>query len=382
MQSPTTDAMKCAPVLKAQKNKRSENKREVEPTLLLPPWQPLSEHLTPSEYSKMLLDHKKYALYRLAIVSAIGALSRAGTNVSVIGVVGAGYGGLVQCVLDATPETKVQTSVFAMDKNPVAVNELRRRKLTEPAWEQVDILDMDMRDDEFVSLYLGRVDIIVSELLGGFGDNELAPECLIACKKLLSPTGVSIPSSTTSYLAPVHARDLRRVMLNSGNPTDRERWWVHYQHLSRITDVVLLAQPLPVFSFVYPDKKGTLYRNRCLQFRCESAGDRLGKSESWCHGFMGYFEAALHGKVWLSTLPDRATKDLLEWNPVFFPAKHTFNLPAQVNMCRASCSKGERIWYSWSVVSDETPDGDEHNFNGRHCYMSCKLNKDGPATCE
>jgi protein arginine N-methyltransferase 5 len=284
--------------------------------------------------------------------------------------------------MDATRETKVQSSVFAMDTNSVAVNELRRRKLTEPDWKQVDILDMDMRDDEFVDLYLGKVDILVSELLGGFGDNELAPECLTACKKLLSPTGVSIPSSTTSYLAPVHARDLRRVMLNSENPTNRERWWVHNQHLSRNTDVVLLARPLPVFSFVYPHNECALYRSRCLQFRCEFAGDHFGKSESWCHGFMGYFEAALHGEVVLSTLPERATPDLQEWNPVFFPAKRTFCLPAQVNMRRASCSKGERVWYSWSVISEETPNGDEHNLNGRHCYMSCKSNKGGPATCE
>lgn len=37
-------------------------------------------------------------------------------------------------------------------------------------------------------------DILVSELLGSFGDNELSPECLDGAQRFLAPHGVSIPA--------------------------------------------------------------------------------------------------------------------------------------------------------------------------------------------
>lgn len=48
-----------------------------------------------------------------------------------------------------------------------------------------------------------QADILVSELLGSFGDNELSPECLDGAQALLKPDGISIPCSYTSFLAPV-----------------------------------------------------------------------------------------------------------------------------------------------------------------------------------
>jgi protein arginine N-methyltransferase 5 len=48
-----------------------------------------------------------------------------------------------------------------------------------------------------------KADILVSELLGSFGDNELSPECLDGAQRFLREDGISIPSSYTSYLQPV-----------------------------------------------------------------------------------------------------------------------------------------------------------------------------------
>jgi len=357
----------------ATKNLKIPGKSD-ERMLLSSSRQALCEHLALREYRKMVVDSKKCLLYQLAIVSAIDALTQAGTNITKIGVVGAGFGGLVQSVLEAMRKTKLQCAVIAMDKNPIALVELRHRHYAESDWTQVEVLDADMRDNGLVNCFFGQVDILVSDLLGGFGDNELAPECLIACQRLLKPTGVAIPRSTQSYLAPVHARILRRAFLNSQDPNDCERWWVHAQHLCENTDVVLLAQPLPVFAFVYPHRHGTLYRRRCLRFSsssCKPEGNLLNNSESWCHGFMGYFEAELHGEIRLSTLPGRATPELNEWNPVFFPAKITFCLPAQLNVRRVSSPAGDRVWYSWSVT-DDAIEGEEQNARGVHCYMSTK----------
>lgn len=47
-----------------------------------------------------------------------------------------------------------------------------------------------------------KADVLVSELLGSFGDNELSPECLDGAQKLLKDDGVSIPSRSTSFVKP------------------------------------------------------------------------------------------------------------------------------------------------------------------------------------
>ena len=46
-------------------------------------------------------------------------------------------------------------------------------------------------------------DILMSELLGSFGDNELSPECLIPTEKYLRPGGIYIPWAYTNHLVPL-----------------------------------------------------------------------------------------------------------------------------------------------------------------------------------
>ena len=53
-----------------------------------------------------------------------------------------------------------------------------------------------------------KADILVSELLGSFGDNELSPECLDGAQRFLKEGGVSIPAAYTSYLQPITAHKL------------------------------------------------------------------------------------------------------------------------------------------------------------------------------
>ena len=67
-------------------------------------------------------------------------------------------------------------------------------------WEdRVTIVAADMRHWEAPQ----QADILVSELLGSFGDNELSPECLDGAQKFLKDGGISIPQSYTSFLQPI-----------------------------------------------------------------------------------------------------------------------------------------------------------------------------------
>ena len=50
-----------------------------------------------------------------------------------------------------------------------------------------------------------KADVIISELLGSFGDNELSPECIDGAQRFLAEDGVCIPTSYTAALTPVSA---------------------------------------------------------------------------------------------------------------------------------------------------------------------------------
>jgi len=71
--------------------------------------------------------------------------------------------------------------LFAIEKNPNAyVHLLRHNRDT---WNgQVTVIKSDMRswNPPFA------VDILISELLGSFGDNELSPECLDGVQRVLN----------------------------------------------------------------------------------------------------------------------------------------------------------------------------------------------------
>ncbi len=128
-------------------------------------------------------------------------------------VVGAGRGPLVNSSLRAVDavnkavgtvsQFKIKPRIIAVEKNPSAVLYLNSLKSHDPKWKVVEVVECDMRradqDSRLVEIISGddshKVDIVVSELLGSFGDNELSPECLDGFQKsgLMKETGVSIP---------------------------------------------------------------------------------------------------------------------------------------------------------------------------------------------
>lgn len=66
-------------------------------------------------------------------------------------------------------------------------------------WDNVSLVFSDMRAWKPAEL----ADIMVSELLGSWGDNELSPECLDGAEKCLKSDGISIPSDYHSFAAPI-----------------------------------------------------------------------------------------------------------------------------------------------------------------------------------
>jgi protein arginine N-methyltransferase 5 len=108
-------------------------------------------------------------------------------------VVGAGRGPLVDRALKAAQTAGRQIEISAVEKNPHAfigwvpspsvtlIVRLQRRNQAE--WQgQVSLFNDDMRSWQPPKV----VDILISELLGSFGDNELSPECLDGAQRVLN----------------------------------------------------------------------------------------------------------------------------------------------------------------------------------------------------
>ena len=205
------------------------------------PLQPLMDNLESQIYETFEKDPVKYDRYEQAVCKALIDLQRKEESLSaimtetpvadnmvissstdsrpespvskenrgfVVTVVGAGRGPLVAAVLNAACIANATVKIYAVEKNPNAVITLRNRVKTE-SWTNVTVVAADMRYWSPPEL----ADILVSELLGSWGDNELSPECLDGAQKCLKTgKGISIPCSYTSYLAPVSAQKLWRYV--------------------------------------------------------------------------------------------------------------------------------------------------------------------------
>lgn len=120
-------------------------------------------------------------------------------------VLGAGRGPLVKASLRAADRAQKEIKVWAVEKNPNAIVTLLNLK-NEVWGDKVTVVSSDMRD--WKGAENDKADILVSELLGSFGDNELSPECLDGAQHLLREDGISIPCDYTSYLCPMSSEKL------------------------------------------------------------------------------------------------------------------------------------------------------------------------------
>lgn len=175
---------------------------------------------------------------------------------------------------------------------------------------QVTLVSADMRTWQAPE----PAEVLVSELLGSFGDNELSPECLDGAQRFLAPDGVSIPAAYTSYLAPVTTTKLWSVLdegregLKAFETPYVVRFYRHH----------LLAPPQPVFTFRHPNRAEPIDNSRAITLRFERPAEDLG---AVCHGFAGYFDSQLYGDIMLSTHPDTHTPTMYSWFPIYFPLR-------------------------------------------------------------
>ena len=336
------------------------------------PLQPLANNLESMTYEVFEKDPVKYDLYERAMRRALRDWVDAKKVGSwngriVIAVCGAGRGPLVTRALKAAEAQDVEIELWAVEKNPHAFVLLQKHNRTK--WgNRVHLVQSDMREwkgpemeqsngGEHSTIWMA-IDILVSELLGSFGDNELSPECLDSVTAHLSPQGISIPQSYTAYLTPIaapriHADVSSRAGYDPSAPETPAVVWLHgVDYLSTATQsrpatastegaitgassnaasapAVTAPNVLPVWSFAhgkpprpplpdYPPRASNARNRRYAQLTFRTAHRGV------CHGLAGYFEAVLYPGVVLSTHPnttDAHSRGMISWFPFYFPLK-------------------------------------------------------------
>jgi protein arginine N-methyltransferase 5 len=349
------------------------------------PLQPLSDNLESITYEVFEKDPIKYAWYERAIAQALRDWNTQQKATSsedgavVIAVVGAGRGPLVTRALNASESSGVPVRVYAIEKNPNAYVLLQRHNRED--WNhRVTIVKTDMRawkgpskpDGSF-----GKVDILVSELLGSFADNELSPECLDGVQHVLNvDNGISIPASYTAHLTPISTPRLWADLLHRSTTVDPGAfeipWVVMFQQMDYLSteadqpsiaqsqlvngtkanqlnlDAPLVPNVQTAWKFAHPVPLTILAQSSLRRGGSASGGGgglvggdganehnaRFCKlkfeiqEQGVCHGLGGYFETVLYsgseGPVELSTNPvtmEDKSKDMISWFPILFPLK-------------------------------------------------------------
>jgi len=184
------------------------------------PLQPLADNLESETYKVMEADPIKYNKYQEALSKALVDLVKAGkkrvavlvigtitisttsttsttttttttdttntttvinTNITII-LIGPGRGFLIDATIKASKQAKLkEVMIYAVEKNSNAINTLKIMKNTNSNWGNVNLYHCDVRYWKPLEL----CDVMVSELLGSWGDNESSPECLNIAQQYL-----------------------------------------------------------------------------------------------------------------------------------------------------------------------------------------------------
>jgi protein arginine N-methyltransferase 5 len=321
------------------------------------PLQPLQDHLESATYEVFERDKTKYTTYEEAVYKAL--LDKFSDNppngsnnnkrVPTLMVVGAGRGPLVLASLRASKRAKVPVKVFAVEKNPNAYITLLHLHQKEKWGETVTIIHKDMR--QWVTRE--KADIMVSELLGSFGDNELSPECLDGAQRFLAEDGISIPHSYTSYLAPITSSKLHEEVKNL-----KKLQHLETPYVVRLYAHTVLAENQEVFYFSHPNSEAEEEGKGVDNERFKMLTFRRRETSPPCvlHGFAGYFESVLYKDVLLSIRPETHTSNMFSWFPIYFPLVKPVYLPRgereiAVSMWRR-CDR-HKVWYEYALTSPE-----------------------------
>ena len=384
------------------------------------PLEPLKDHLEFSMYETFEKDPVKYSKYQQGVYMALKSmnlsLSTDSPKTITIAVAGAGRGPLVMRSIQAFRQLQIESQsvrlqVFALEKNPSAVVYLQSMAKSNPLWQGVvTVVNTDVRKLTRDHLGGNAFDIVVSELLGSFGDNELSPECLdpLLASECCTSDTISIPMQYSAFVAPISSCRLHTEATQQAQVPHEGAQPLGIQRAMETSYVVrthAASQTHPeqlCWTFDHPATTLNKERTATLEFMPDQTfGTAYGcgygpvdptmagivseaKASSTggitLHGLVGSFTAILFqnetSKCTVSIAPHEFSEGMFSWFPIYFPFREPLRLPAnsniKVKMWRKT--KANKVWFEWCAVVHR--DGEIiattpiHNPNGRSSYVS------------
>lgn len=321
------------------------------------PLQPLYDNLDSSTYEVFESDPKKYKLYQDAIEAAL--IDKVPENeisektVTIL-LVGAGRGPLIRSSVNAMINTGRKIKLIVVEKNPNAIVTLTGLIKMWPTLD-IELYSKDMRKLELTT----KADILVSELLGSFGDNELSPECLDGAQNHLKPDGISIPCKSISFLRPIMSTKIHQLLrdetcLKSNVTMSHVSWLINFSR------VYYIDHPKEAFTFVHPNHDEPIDNRRYTKLEFQADMD------CQLDGFAGYFTAKLYKDIEISIHPYTFTHGMGSWYPIFFSSLIRIDLKKGEKFTFEMWRKldNSKVWYEW-----RTNDGKIANENGHSCTI-------------
>ncbi|OWB83458.1 hypothetical protein B5S33_g2088 [[Candida] boidinii] len=363
-------------------NKLSEGTLQV-------PLQPLNNNLTNLTYQIFEHDSTKYYCYERAIFQAISDLIKIprfeqvkchnkttkfdNKNCLNILVVGPGRGPLIDKVFCCLKDLNLNLSrvnIIAIEKNPNVIIHLYEKN--ENQWmNKVKILNQDIRtwnglitnlnfNDNIINGLSNnnKFHLIISELLGSFGCNELSPECIDSTTKFTDLENcIFIPQSYSSYIAPVISPQLYKKISIFNDFSKFHNMYIpiydQFQLLSSEAKKVWEFKHIPE---IYSDFRSNT-SNRptgSLNFRNKriSKVNLTCKNKGTIHGLIGYFESTLYSNIKISNSPTNPNPNsLISWLPVFLPIEQPINVVnnQEISVLLKRDTDNSKVWYEWSI---------------------------------
>jgi hypothetical protein len=264
-------------------------------------------------------DSEKYDLYERGIREALAVKPNA-----VVGILGAGRGALGDRALKAGARR-----IFVIENNPIGICFLRDRP--SGLSEAVQLFEGEVRAIELPE----KVDILITDLCGGFGDDELVLEYFAASSHLLAPGALLIPARYSSLMVPIMSDFLWSSAYHK-NETDE-------YSIAKLVRSTHLATEKECITFTHPGDEA-LYQQVRLEFNVENPGT--------LHGFGGWFQCVLFGDVMLTNHPEVSSKS---FSQLFFPIQLPIPVErgTKIVLCFERKTNKRNVWYEWFLLEPE-----------------------------
>lgn len=338
------------------------------------PLQPLKDNLTSKTYETFELDSIKYEKYGEAIYYSIkDRLKVNNENNSKdtvnsqsfpiqIAILGAGRGPLIHQTIEAAKINSAFVSITAYEKNENAIVYLKFKYESYIKSGILYVKHEDIRNLYMIKELNFKYDIVISELLGSFGDNELSPECLENVQAILKPNAIVIPQRYSSYLTPINFQ-LTYVSISTNKEISYETPLVCMPN--RFYSCFSIEK---CFEFCHFHEDSNENKENQLKIQKKQVKNLRFKRvflkepsnssllNTYIYGFLGYFDCTLYKNISISTHPYTKTLNMNSWFPIFFPIKSRIPLKTNesISISIERHNNLKSVWYSWVVYTKET----------------------------